>query len=180
MALALWLMAVQGALGAFDTIYYHELQARLPAGGARARPELMLHALRDFIYAALFGTLPFVAWGGALATVLLVLLAAEIVITLADFAVEVKGREPVGVLAGERVTHGIMAIVYGAILANIVPEILAWRAEPTGFASISHDVPPTLGSLLALMAAGVLLSGLRDAYAALGLPGGAFPWRRVQ
>ena len=28
----LWLLAVQGALGAFDTLYYHEWRARLPAG----------------------------------------------------------------------------------------------------------------------------------------------------
>jgi hypothetical protein len=29
---------------------------------------------------------------------------------------------------------------------------------------------------LLAMAAGVLLSGLRDLYAALGLPGGGWPW----
>ena len=33
MSLALWLLAVQGAVGAFDTFYYHEWKARLlPAG----------------------------------------------------------------------------------------------------------------------------------------------------
>ena len=44
---ALWLMLLQGVLGAFDTLYYHELRARLPAGGARTRVELRVHAARD-------------------------------------------------------------------------------------------------------------------------------------
>ena len=35
----LWLFFAQGLLGAFDTVYYHEVRARLPAGGVRARPE---------------------------------------------------------------------------------------------------------------------------------------------
>jgi hypothetical protein len=45
---ALWLLALQGALGAFDTLYYHEWRARLPAGGDSTRDELRLHAARDF------------------------------------------------------------------------------------------------------------------------------------
>jgi hypothetical protein len=30
MTIALWLLAIQGVIGAFDTIYYHEWRARLP------------------------------------------------------------------------------------------------------------------------------------------------------
>jgi len=33
---ALWLLAIQGAIGAFDTLYYHEWRARLPARGSVA------------------------------------------------------------------------------------------------------------------------------------------------
>jgi hypothetical protein len=36
MTTALWLMAIQGAIGAFDTLYYHEWRARLPARGRQA------------------------------------------------------------------------------------------------------------------------------------------------
>lgn len=64
--------------------------------GHRTAPELKLHALRDFLYAILFGTLPWLAWQGL------------------------------------------------------------W--------------------LLAVMAVGVFLSGLRDLYAAFGLPHGSWPW----
>ena len=55
---ALWLLAIQGAIGAFDTLYYHEWRARLPARGSIAAPELRLHAARDFLYTVIFGTLP--------------------------------------------------------------------------------------------------------------------------
>ena len=111
----LWLFFAQGLLGAFDTVYYHEVRARLPAGGVRARPELLLHAARDLVYAVLFATLPFFDWRGALAFVLAVLIVAEIALTMADFVVEVRVRDPIGVLPGERVTHGLMAIVYAAV-----------------------------------------------------------------
>lgn len=44
MSLVLWLLAIQGAIGAFDTAYYHEWRARLPAMGRAAAYELNLHA----------------------------------------------------------------------------------------------------------------------------------------
>jgi len=34
MSIALWLLAALGVIGAFDTIYYHEWRARLPAQGS--------------------------------------------------------------------------------------------------------------------------------------------------
>jgi hypothetical protein len=124
MTVVLWLLAVQGAIGAFDTLYFHEWRARLPAGGAQTRDELLLHGARSCIYAVVFGTLPFLAWQGAWAGVLALLLLLEILITLADFIVEDRVRQPLGgVFAGERVTHTIMGIIYGAMLANLLPEL---------------------------------------------------------
>ena len=176
MSVVLWLMLCQGIFGAFDTLYYHEYRARLPAGGDRTRPELWLHAARDFVYAVLFGTLPFFAWSGLLAGVLAALLAIEIVITMADFVVEVRVRKPVGVLPGERVTHGCMAILYGAILAHLIPQMAVWWTAETAWESVSYEVPRALEIGLFLMSCGLIASGIRDAYAALGLPGGSFPW----
>ena len=174
---ALWLLAVQGAIGAFDTFYYHEWRARLPALPG-ARPELRLHAVRALIYAILFALLPRVEWRGAWAYVLGALLAAEIFITLRDFVVEDKVRAPLGgVFAGERVTHTVMAIIYGAMLANLLPALGVWRHAPTALTPHTQDVPAELVWIMTLMSVGVALSGLRDAYAALGLPGGAWPWR---
>jgi len=174
---ALWLLALQGAIGAFDTVYYHEWRARLPALPG-ARPELRLHAARALVYAVLFALLPRVEWRGAWAYVLGALLAAEIFITLRDFVVEDAVRQAVGgVFAGERTTHTVMAIIYGAMLANLLPALDAWRRSATALVPHAGGVPAGLVWLLTLMSVGVALSGLRDAYAALGLPHGAWPWR---
>ena len=54
MSTVLWLLALQGALGGFDTAYYHEWRARLVAHVPDTRVELYLHALRDFVYALVF------------------------------------------------------------------------------------------------------------------------------
>lgn len=177
MTTALRLLALQGLIGAFDTIYYHEWRARLPAMGRAARAELSLHAARDFIYAIVFATLPRVEWRGVWALVFVSLLFTEIVITLKDFVVEDRVRKPLGgVYGGERVTHAVMGIIYGAVLAQLAPLLLSWWREPTSFAATTETIPQTLVWVLTLMALGVALSGARDLYAALGLPGGGWPW----
>ncbi len=178
MKIALWLLAIQGVIGAFDTLYFHEFRVRLPARGAQAAKELKLHAVRDFFYAVLFASLPRFAWQGAWTVILIAILFAEIVITLADFVVESQERKPFGdVAGGERVTHAIMGICYGAMLANLVPLLYEWSHEATGFSSLRVDVPKPLTWVLTLMAAGVFLSGVRDLYAAFRLPHGAWPWK---
>jgi hypothetical protein len=177
MTLALWLLAVQGVIGAFDTLYYHEWRARLPARGPGTAPELKLHALRDFLYAVIFGTLPWLACHGLWVVVLAAVLAAEIVLTMADFVTEVRVRKPLGdVYAGERVTHAVMGILYGAMVANLLPVLWDWWTLPTALVPSPAAVPEPLRWGLAVMAAGVLLSGLRDLYAAFGLPYGGWPW----
>ena len=163
MITALWLLAAQGALGAFDTVWYHEWRARLPFHAAAAR-ELKLHALRDFLYAAIFATLPRIEWRGTWTTVFVVILAAEIVITLTDFVVETYDRH---VEAGERVTHALMAILYGAMLAMLIPVLARWSMRPTGFARSTAAIPGALTMLMTLMAAGVFLSGVRDLIASM-------------
>jgi hypothetical protein len=64
MTMALWVLAIQGIIGAFDTLYYHEWRARLPTGGPVTAPEplrwsltamsigVFLSGVRD-LYAAL-------------------------------------------------------------------------------------------------------------------------------
>jgi hypothetical protein len=177
MEAVLWLLALQGALGAFDTLYYHELRAQLPAGGRQTRDELRLHAARDFVYAAIFGTLPAWAWHGAWAALLAALIVAEIAITLFDFAIEDRVRAPQGgVRRGERATHALMGIVYGAMLAHLAPELWRWWQQPTAFAPAAVAAPAGLRLLVQAMGLGVFVSGLRDLAAALQLPGSAWPW----
>ena len=176
MTVVLWLLALQGFIGAFDTLYYHEWRARLPARVPGTAPELRLHAVRDFLYAVLFGSLPWVAWQGLWVLVLSAVLLTEIVLTLADFVVEIRVRKPLGdVYAGERVTHAVMGIIYGSMVANLVPVLRHWWSAPTAF-TISPQGSELLRWTLTAMSAGVFLSGMRDLYAAIGLPRGAWPW----
>jgi hypothetical protein len=177
MKVALWMLALQGVIGAFDTLYYHEWRARLPVLGPRAAKELRIHALRDYLYAVLFGTLPWIAWRGAWVAALVAVLVAEIVLTLWDFVVEIAVRKPLGdVYAGERVTHAVMGILYGGMLAYLLPQLRAWWSQPTAFVYAPPAIPEPLRWALGLMAAGVFLSGVRDLYASFGRPYGAWPW----
>jgi hypothetical protein len=175
---ALWLLALQGVIGAFDTLYYHEWRARLPARGAQAARELNLHAARDFLYAILFGTLPWLAWQGVWAVILICVLVAEIILTLTDFVVEITVRKALGdVYAGERVTHAVMGILYGAMIAHLVPVVAAWWPLQSGLQITSPGVPDALRWALLMMAVGVSASGVRDLYAARQYPHGGWPWR---
>lgn len=178
MTVALWLLAIQGIIGAFDTLYYHEWRARLPARGAQSAAELKLHAARDVFYAVLFGTLPWLAWHGRWVLLLVGVLIAEIILTLTDFVVEIRVRKPLGdVYAGERVTHAVMGILYGAMIAGLIPVLVRWWQLPSDLVMASPEVPDVLRCGLVMMAAGVLVSGLRDLYAAYELPHGGWPWR---
>lgn len=165
MKIAIWLLLVQASLGAFDTLYYHEYKLKL-AHGDHTHLELRLHALRDFAYAIIIGTLGWSTWHGALAWVLGGLLLAEIVITLWDFIEEDKVRK---LPPGERAMHAIMGIVYGAFLAYLVPELIRWSELPTGWGSAYHGIPAWILSLIAL---GVFISGIRDFVASMGKRGG--------
>ncbi|MDX1946751.1 MAG: hypothetical protein SFU86_15225 [Pirellulaceae bacterium] len=155
MTAALSLLIVQGVLGALDTLYYHEFQQRIAARSTGAL-ELRLHAARDFFYALLFGSLAWTQWRGWLAWLLVTVLAAEILITLWDF-IEEDLRRPLP--PGERVMHTLLAIVYGAFLANLLPQVWIWGTLPAGFTPVSYG---WLSWLMTAMALGTALSGLRD------------------
>jgi hypothetical protein len=155
MRTAIWLLLLQASLGTFDTLYYHEYRLKL-AHGAHTQVELRLHASRDFAYAIIIGSLGFLTWNGAFAWILLGLLLGEICITLWDFIEEDKIRR---LPAGERATHAVMGIVYGAFLAFLIPQMILWSKLATGFGPSNHGFPAWM--LLGL-AAGVFASGIRD------------------
>ena len=101
-----------------------------------------------------------------------------IILTLTDFVVEIAVRKQLGdVYAGERVTHAIMGILYGAMIAKLIPTLSVWWALPTGLVVDWVEIPPALRWGLLAMAAGVFVSGLRDLYAALEFAGGSWPWK---
>ena len=175
MTVVLARLTIARALGAFDTLYYHEWRARPVASDAKV--ELVLHAARDFIYALIFATLPRLAFCGASGGLLGFLLLAEVGITLSDFVVEDRVRKPIGgVFAGERMMHAVMGIVYGAMLANLVPILVEWGHLPTQL-RIETSCAPYLRWVLSAMAVGVFVSGVRDLYAVFELPRSGWPWK---
>jgi hypothetical protein len=155
MDVALGLLLVQGALGALDTLWYHEWMQHLPTR-AGARRELRLHASRDFAYAIVFGSLGWVEWQGWFVCVLAAVLLFEIVITCWDFIEEDQSRP---LPPGERVMHTVMAIVYGAFLANLIPHLVTWSTASPGFRLASYGV---VSWFMSAMALGVFVSGIRD------------------
>ncbi len=152
----LWtLIAIQIAMGAFDTLYHHELTERL-AWRPSQRHELKLHAVRNGLYAGLFLTLGLLEVYGAWALLMLAVLTVEVVVTLMDFVEEDMSRK---LPASERVNHTLLALNYGAILALIVPVLLGWAAKPTGIIASPHG----LWSLMCVAATvGVAVFGVRD------------------
>ena len=152
----LWvLIAIQVAMGAFDTLYHHELTERL-AWRPSQQHELKLHAIRNILYAALFLTLGFLEVHGLLALLVMAVLIVEVVITLMDFVEEDMSRK---LPASERVNHTLLALNYGAILMLLLPALLDWSARPTGVVVTTHGLWSAFAALSAL---GVALFGLRD------------------
>ena len=162
MTAALCALIVLALMGAFDTVYYHELVARLPHDPA-ARRELQLHASRDFVYVVLFGSLAWLQPHGALVLLLVVLLATEIAITLSDFIVEDRTRK---LPPGERAMHALMGITYGIFVALLFPNAAAWFGAPPGFEPASYG---WMSWVLSGFAAGVGLSGIRDLAASFAM-----------
>lgn len=156
----LWiLITLQIAMGAFDTLFHHELTERL-AWRPSQRRELRLHGVRNLIYAALFLLIGWSEPKGLAALALLAVLGLELIITLIDFVEEDRTRR---LPASERVTHTLLALNYGAILTLLTPVLWLWSQAPTGLVATGYG----LWSLMASAAAiGVFIFGLRDLAAA--------------
>ena len=156
----IWLLIVQGALGAFDTLWYHEWKVALHSR-AGAQRELTLHAARNFCYAALYGLLAWREWHGPIAALIFLLLVAELAITLTDFLEEDRTRKLPG---GERVMHALVGIAWGAMLVYLLPLLWTWVQQPAGLVPVDYGV---LSWGLTLMALGAAGFGVRDAFFAL-------------
>ncbi len=152
----LWiLIAIQIAMGVFDTFYHHEFTERL-AWRPSQRFELKLHGVRNLLYALLFLVLGWLEVHGILAMLIIAVLVAEIVITLMDFVEEDMSRK---LPASERINHTLLAINYGAILVLLLPVLIDWAMQPTG---IKTAYAGLLSIAAAACAVGVAMCGVRD------------------
>jgi uncharacterized protein (TIGR01777 family) len=147
-------------MGAFDTLYHHELKERLP-WRPQVKSELEIHALRNVFYFTIFLSLAWVEWHGFFAWVFLGILLAEIFVTFSDFALESKVRT---VPAPEIIVHTALGIVYGAVLAYLIPEVLAWSKFETGFTIVSYGL---FSWVMTMYAFAVLVFAFRDYFRSL-------------
>jgi uncharacterized protein len=152
----LWtLIALQIAMGAFDTLYHHELTERL-AWRRSQRRELALHSARNVLYTCLLVAVGWSEPHGLWAWLVMAVLVAEIIITLIDLVEEDLSRK---LPASERINHTLLAINYGAMLALIVPVLLDWSKLQTTVAPVFYGA----GSVIAgLAACGVIVFGARN------------------
>jgi uncharacterized protein (TIGR01777 family) len=143
----LWtLIAIQIAMGMFDTFYHHEFTERL-AWRPSQRRELELHSVRNMFYALLFLVLGWLEVHG---------LFAMIVITLMDFVEEDLSRK---LPPSERINHTLLAINYGAILILLLPVLIQWAMQPT---AIKSAYAGWLSAAATASAIGAAVFGLRD------------------
>ncbi|HEX9810777.1 MAG TPA: TIGR01777 family oxidoreductase [Burkholderiales bacterium] len=152
------LLVIQGVLGAFDTIYHHELRAALPQQPG-AGLELRIHAIRSVLYGVVFAGLAWFAWGGVWLVVLGIIVLIEVVLTLWDFLVEDRTRL---LPQSERVLHTVLAINSGAAFGLLCLHAPIWWALPTGLHPVFQGWQSVVLSVFAI---GVAASGVRDAFA---------------
>lgn len=155
MEILLILIVVQGIMGAFDLIYHHEFLEKLPWRKTAAK-ELKLHGIRNFFYAIVFFSLGWLEWHGFWGWVFGLILVVEVLITLWDFVEEDMSRK---LPATERVSHTLLALNYGAILALFFPIWLEWIAQPDGFEPVTFGL---LSWIMAVYTIGVFVWGIRD------------------
>jgi uncharacterized protein len=160
--LVLDLIIAQALLGAFDTLYHHELRAALPQQPSAAL-ELKIHAGRSFVYGVLFVGLAWLVWGGVWLLLLAGMLLTEVVLTLWDFLVEDRSRI---LPPAERVLHTIMALNGGAAFALLCLFAPLWWKLASRLRFTTHGWQSLV---LSVFAVGVVASALRDARAGSAL-----------
>lgn len=159
---ASYMLLSLGLLGATDIWLFHTRAHHLH-DHPPARAELVTHFLRGPTYFLLFLLVPNFSFHGAAFVALLVLLAFDFAISVADFWLEPSSRRDLGGLPrGEYLLHVIMAMLFGSMVAAVVYAGGAGLAEPTELRWLALDDHGWLRAVLAVMSVGVLWSGLMD------------------
>ena len=169
MEAATYILFVLGCLGATDILLYHSV-----AHGIRShqdsRLELWIHSLRGPIYAALFLLIPNFTLHGGFFWLLIGIFIFDVCVSLGDFIIERGSREFFGGLpTGEYVLHIILAMLFGALVANVFFSAGHWSAMPTHLTYEPATVPLLLRVVMGFMAIFVLVTGALDAIAATRL-----------
>ena len=160
--LLLVLLIAQGILGGIDTLFNHELIARLPHH-VEARTEIGLHSIREAIYGIWFGGFAWLAWHGAWVALIGFLLVAQMIVDASDEFVENRTRT---LPQNERVLHFFIVLNFGLIAAVLILMLIDWASEPTRLELTSHGV---MSWILSALSVAAIAWAVRDFFA----------WRRL-
>ena len=142
------LLAVQGLIGAIDTLVNHELIVHLPHR-PEAKREVGIHVLREAAYGLLFGAIAWISWHGAWA----VLTGATLFFILAIDATDEFVENRIRVLPqNERLLHFALILNLGFITVVFLPVLADWHAQPTALLFVDHGMLSWALSALALAA----------------------------
>jgi hypothetical protein len=156
-------------LGFTDVLLYHAVSHGI-RHHARAKGELVLHALRGPTYAFLFALIPFYEFRGLYGFLLAGVLVIDVVISIIDFWLEGESRRFLGGLpSGEYVLHMIIAMIFGAFVCVVSFQISQWVRLDTELLYVGHRMPWIVKLIFPVMAVLVFASGLQDAVAAIRL-----------
>ena len=170
MMTANYLLLALGVLGGIDILLYHSISHGIRTH-AESRWELVTHAMRGPTYAILFLMAPNFELRGAWAVLMMLLLAFDVGISVADFWLERKSRAELGGLpSGEYVLHMIMAMLFGAFVMALAPTLIGWMAQRTELVASADLAVGWVRAMLAVFAVGVLWSGALDFWSVVRLP----------
>lgn len=119
---------VHGVIGGTDVILNHELIAKLPRQ-AWATTEQVLHALREFLFALIFGALAWFEWHGGLGFVIVALFGLELWVSTIDTDVEWNTRS---IPRTERAMHVALFVNIGIVLALTGSALIGWMRASAG------------------------------------------------
>jgi hypothetical protein len=145
-----YVLVLHGVLGGIDVILNHELLARLPKR-PEAAPEERMHSARELIFAALFVSLAWFEWHGALAWWIAALFLGEVLVSARDVVIEGDIRVlPVP----ERVLHLFLFINLGVMMTLVGAALLLWHALPMELVRVDYGWASWLLSAMALLSFG--------------------------
>jgi hypothetical protein len=92
-----------------------------------------MHAARELVFAAIFGSLAWAEWHGSLAWWVAALFLAEVLVSARDVVIEGETRIlPVP----ERILHLFLFMNLGALIVLVGGVLPAWSAAPSGLAHV--------------------------------------------
>jgi hypothetical protein len=157
------LLVAQGVIGGLDTLLNHELIEKLPQR-IQARTEIGVHAIREALYASLFGGSALFAWHGMWAAMICVLLVATVAVDACDEFIENRTRV---LPQNERILHFFLTLNLGMMIAVSVPPLFSRTPDASALVPVDHGM---LSWILSALGLGAAAWSIRDflAWRALG------------